>query len=243
MTHSAARPPFFEVSCCPTNLVRTFASLGAYLATQDDDGVQLHQYAPATIRTTLPTGALELRVTTRYPDEGRIEVQAVTAPEGPWALTLRVPAWAQGATVRTADGGEQAAEPGYITLPGPAAGESVVLDLPLAPRFTWADPRIDAVRGQVAVERGPVVMALESIDLGADVATARVLTTTPPAEVDGQVRVQVRTVALDDRDWPYPSAPADGQAQPGTKEVPLIPYHSWAERGPCTMRVWIPETD
>ena len=53
---SSLRAPWFEVSCCPTNVARTFASLAAYVATADDDGVQLHQYAPAAIRTTLPDG-------------------------------------------------------------------------------------------------------------------------------------------------------------------------------------------
>jgi uncharacterized protein len=24
--------------------------------------------------------------------------------------------------------------------------------------------------------------------------------------------------------------------------VPLVPYHDWAERGPSTMRVWLPST-
>jgi uncharacterized protein len=23
-------------------------------------------------------------------------------------------------------------------------------------------------------------------------------------------------------------------------DVPLVPYHDWAERGPSTMRVWLP---
>jgi hypothetical protein len=26
-------------------------------------------------------------------------------------------------------------------------------------------------------------------------------------------------------------------------EVPLVPYHDWANRGPSTMRVWLPVSD
>ena len=37
----------------------------------------------------------------------------------------------------------------------------------MAPRVIWPDPHIDAVRGCVAIERGPEVLALESTDLGA----------------------------------------------------------------------------
>ncbi len=237
---SSLRAPFFEVSCCPTNLTRTFASLAAYVASADDAGVQLHQYAPATVRTALGDGrTVALRVATAYPHEGRVEITADEAPADGWTLTLRVPAWAEGATVQ-AGGRTVAAEPGYVEVPGPAAGESVVLDLPVAARWTYADPRVDAVRGQVAVERGPVVLALESVDLGADVAGARVRTGAAPVEQDGDVLVPVTVVGHDDAAWPYAAdapAPAPEDAE---RLVPLVPYHAWAERGPSTMRVWVP---
>ncbi|MFP3381644.1 glycoside hydrolase family 127 protein, partial [Bacillus sp. SIMBA_069] len=41
---SSLRAPWFDVSCCPTNVARTFASLGAYVATSSADGLQLHQF-------------------------------------------------------------------------------------------------------------------------------------------------------------------------------------------------------
>jgi len=239
---TSARPPFFTVSCCGSNLTRTFASLGAYVATVDDDGVQIHQYAPATVRAVTAAGLVALKVATSYPDDGTVEITAVEVPAEPWTLTLRVPSWAQGAVVRSA-AGEVAAEPGYVAVVGPAAGETVTLELPMAARWTWADPRVDAVRGQVAVERGPIVLALESIDLGDDVATARVSTASKPLEREGQVLVPIRSAALQSEvDWPFGSkadvvAPVEDEAQ----LVPLIPYHSWANRGASTMRIWIPE--
>ncbi|MFD0777030.1 beta-L-arabinofuranosidase domain-containing protein, partial [Streptomonospora algeriensis] len=47
------RAPWFEVSCCLPNAARLLASLGAYLATADLGGLQLHQYADAEVRTRL----------------------------------------------------------------------------------------------------------------------------------------------------------------------------------------------
>src|SRR5688500_9723167 len=65
---SSLRAPWFEVSCCPPNVARTLASLAAYVATVDDQGLQLHQYAPSAIRTTLPCGtAVAVDVETGYP--------------------------------------------------------------------------------------------------------------------------------------------------------------------------------
>jgi len=125
------------------------------------------------------------------------------------------------------------------------AGDVVELHLPMEPRVSAADPRIDAVRGCVVVERGPEVLCLESVDLAAatggridDVGDARLDTSIPPAEVAGRVRVRVRRAVPPARPWPYGEVVADGDAE--AFDVPLVPYHDWAERGPSTMRVWLP---
>lgn len=239
---SSLRAPWFAVSCCPSNLTRTFASLGAYVATADDDGVQVHQYASSTIRARVAAGDVVLRVRTRYPHDGLVEVTVVEAPSAQWTLALRVPAWASGATL--GDGrSAQVVEPGYATVRRAfAAGEVVRLELPVRARWTWPDPRVDAVRGQVAVERGPLVMCVESVDLGADVAAIQVHTDEPPVEQEGQVLVPASVLELGDTSWPFGTEPGAG-AVAGRRErglVPLVPYHSWANRGPSTMRVWMP---
>ncbi|HEY6801808.1 MAG TPA: beta-L-arabinofuranosidase domain-containing protein [Agromyces sp.] len=237
--HSSLRAPWFEVSCCPPNVARTFASLGAYLATADASGIQLHQYAPSTIRTTLDDGQeVALEVSTSYPLEGSVRVQVQADASAPWTLSLRVPAWADGARLVVRPAGE---EPEQVMPAGPGAvsisrafgaGDVVELELPMRPRFTAPDPHVDAVRGCLTVERGPEVYALESVDLvGAgtsmtDVADVVLDPSVPPREVDGRVFATVRSRE--------PSAPP--------VEVPLVPYHEWAERGPSTMRVWIPTT-
>ena len=43
-------------------------------------------------------------------------------------------------------------------------GDQVLLELDLAARLTAAHPRVDAVRGCVAIERGPLVYALEKVE-------------------------------------------------------------------------------
>ena len=75
---SSMRAPWFAVSCCPPNVARTLASLAAYVATADDDGIQLHQYAPSRIRTVLPDGRVAaLEVSTAYPSEGAVRVRVL----------------------------------------------------------------------------------------------------------------------------------------------------------------------
>ncbi|MBL7259580.1 glycoside hydrolase family 127 protein [Paractinoplanes lichenicola] len=275
---SNLRAPWFTVSCCPTNLARTFASLAAYLATTDDHGVQIHQYAASTV----DAGPIALDIDTDYPSNGRIAIHIRRTPDTPWTLTLRVPAWATGASCTVEQNpspnpAETAAQPAqnadsgshnatvpsadltavpkaeHATIPsaGPAAagwlrlerrfavGDTVVLNLPVTPRLTFPDPRIDAVRGCVAVERGPVVYCAESVDLppGTSVDAVRLDPAVPLIDSPGAVTAGVRIQELADGDWPYSSSgfePASEKA-----ELILRPYHDWASRGPSTMRVWL----
>lgn len=241
---SSLRAPWFHVSCCPTNVARTVASLAAYVASTDDSGVQLHQYAGATVQAHLPQGDVVLRVATDYPRDGVVRVEVVEAPSAPWTLSMRVPGWAEGATLAVAGRPTEAVAPGYARVQWtPTAGEIAVLSLPMAPRWTWPDPRVDAVRGQVAVELGPLVLCLESVDFGNDVAMVRVRTDEPPREEGGRVLVPTRAVELADTDWPYAAEPDAGALLRSAEQerfVPLVPYQSWANRGPSTMRVWMP---
>lgn len=244
---SSLRAPWFEVSCCPPNVARTLASLDAYIATADSDGVQVHQYAPSTVRTTLDDGrVVGFDVETEYPANGSVTITHTSDADQPWTLSVRIPSWAAGASLRivTADFVQQRpVQPGMVEIRHAfRAGDVVQLDLPMAPRVTTPDARIDAVRGCVAIERGPEVLALESTDLGPagvdDVGLVALARGAEPFERDGRAWVTVTRVPVVDARWPYGEAVEGTDAS--TAEVPLVPYHEWAERGPSTMRVWIP---
>jgi DUF1680 family protein len=223
------RQPWFACACCPPNVMRTLASLHHYLATSDDGGVQIHQYASGRIG--------DLRVTTDYPWDGRVEVEATAGGEEPWALDLRVPAWAAGARL-TVNGEElDPPAPGYARVERAwRVGDRVTLELPLEPRLTAPHPRVDAVRGCLAIERGPLVYCIEEADApgGAIVDDLRIdpaseLRAVPSPDLGGIVRVEAAGV----------HEPLEGVAGP----VPLraIPYSHWGNRGEGAMRVWIPQ--
>ena len=160
--------------------MRTVSTWQQLLATTDEHGVQLHQYASADVRADVGGSAVRLAIETSYPWDGLVTVEVLETPDRPWTLTLRRPAWASGATVAweperavTADGGM----PAMSDAPGAAfartstwrQGDRVVLDLGVTPRVTEPDTRIDAVRGCIALERGPLVYAVETVDLPAGV--------------------------------------------------------------------------
>ena len=167
---SSLRAPWFHVSCCPTNVARTLASLHGYVATADDGGIQIHQLMPATIRTD----DVELRVITGYPWSDEVVVRVEKTPSSPWRLSVRVPSWAHEA-VLVDRGHRRPVKSGYAVVDATfKPGDEVRLELPMQPRWTHPDPHVDAVRGCVAVERGPIVYCLESTDQDDGVSLAEV---------------------------------------------------------------------
>ena len=240
------RRGWFDCACCPPNVMRTLASLDSYLATTDDDGVQVHLYAPSEI----DAAGVRLTVGTDYPWDGRIRVRVDATPDGPWTLSLRVPGWAAGAGLTVAGEQQRATAGAYARVRRQwRAGEVAELVLPMDVRMVVADDRVDAVRGCVAVERGPLVYAVEQVDQPAGVTVDDVrldLSGEPAAEFRPELLGGVTVVTLpgharrhEPGTWPYsPAANAGGAGEP----VPLtaVPYCVWANRGIGAMRVWLP---
>jgi uncharacterized protein len=239
------------VACCPPNIMRLLASLHHYLATTSDSGVQLHQYATSTIRAVVPVvGPIELAVETGYPWSGSVTVEVVDCGDAEWTLSLRVPAWARGAVV---DG--QPVAPGYAELTRRwRPGDRVVLELDVSPRLTAPNPHIDAIRGCLALERGPVVYCFEAGDLpaGADLADVALQREAEPADsgplapLGGVPAVSVAGVIRDLDAWrqieyvDVRELPVDGVAAPA--RLLAVPYFAWANRGDGGMRVWLPSS-
>jgi DUF1680 family protein len=235
---SGLRASWFEVSCCPTNVARMLASIGLYFATASENGIQLHQYGDYRVSVALAAGKLTLQVTSVYPFGGPVSVKIVEAPAREVTLRLRVPGWAQGSAVLSEAPTTQTRGHAEIRRVF-RAGDSVDIAFPAGARVTYADPRIDAVRGTFAVERGPLVLVLESPDLPAGWSVNEV--TADPGSIadDGDgTAIDVYRRTPDTEEWPYsPELPGrEGERA----RARLIPYHQWANRGPGTMRAWLP---
>jgi DUF1680 family protein len=248
------RPEWFGCACCPPNVMRQIAMVGHYAATVDGAGVQIHQYLPAQIRAELGAGrGVALSFETDYPWEGRVKVTVESTDGKTWALALRVPAWCEEASLNV---NGQAVERGatggtYAVIERTwQSGDVVELELPMLPRLIEPNPRVDAIRASLAIERGPFVYCLEGIDQepGVDLLDVRIAPDAAMKAVQrkdllgGVVVVEAQGAAADVSPWQdqlYRPAPAGALPQ---REVTLtaVPYYAWANRGPGTMRVWIP---
>jgi DUF1680 family protein len=235
--------------------MRTIASLGGFVATRSEQGIQVHQYVPSDIQAECGDSTVRLQLATAYPIDGAVTLTVVETGADAWTLGLRLPSWCRDATL-TVNGvtvDASADQHGYLRIHRPwQAGDVVADTMGMPPRLTVAHPAVDAVRDMVAVERGPLVYCFESPDQapGIDLNRVEILVGRPLAEefhsdLLGQpiVTVRVAAIARDDSAWSGMGwATLGEEPERSGREVELVavPYHLWANRGPSVMRIFTP---
>jgi DUF1680 family protein len=247
-----ARKPWFHCACCPPNVMRTLASLEHYVVLSSADEVRVHQFIPGRWTADVAGGEATLSVQTGYPWQGQVRVRVESAPGGTWGLGVRVPHWATSAEATVNGEGVQAPpEEGWLTVAREwAVGDELVLELPLDVRFTRADPRVDADRGAVAVERGPLVYCLEAVDNPGQRLDDVVIdpTAAPTLGEEPSLLGGVPTVVAKGRRrsrpatgwWPYRADGGTADGADGDLELTAVPYFVWGNRDEGAMRVWVP---
>ncbi len=143
--------------CCTANFHQGWPKFAASLWMHTpDDGLAAVSYAPCQVVTSVHQQPIRLSVETAYPFEETVRV--VVEPDAPvrFALHLRIPAWAEGATVMIDDGNHEMAAPGTLHRVEREWNKrtEVVLRLPMSPTVSRRPS------GGVVVERGPLVYAL-----------------------------------------------------------------------------------
>lgn len=247
------RPAWHNCACCPPNVMRILSSLSHYLATTTETGVQLHQFATATINVNLFGEPVTIDLKTDYPWDGQVALKVTETPSMPWTLSLRVPKWCKAYTL--AVNGDDITLPldenGYLNLGREwQANDALVLELEMEPQFIAPDPRIDALRGTVALQRGPLIYCLESHDqpgdidlLDVEVMTTKALAPSAVDDLGGIVSVTlpgraVTSIWANNLYRPLDELPHE---QSHAVELTAIPYFLWGNRGMQSMRVWIPK--
>ena len=246
------RAKWFAIACCPPNLMRFLASWPDLMATVSDDGVQLHQFATGSIDAPIKGGVVQIDTKTAYPWNGDVDITIGEGVAEPWTLSIRVPDWCPSA-VASLGGTEKLAEsgPGTMELTRTwRAGDRVVLSMAMSPRATAPDLRIDAIRGTIALERGPLVYAVEDADLpsGRSVESIEVsaspqmesVTKSEPGlgeltwlSLDADVREDAAPTT-----WPYQSSAAEVPVKKA--RIRALPYFAWGNRAGLGMRIWLP---
>jgi DUF1680 family protein len=244
------RQPWYQVPCCPSNLSRTWANLGKYIYSSDQNALWIHQYigSKAELQAHIQ---VNIEIESGIPWDGKIKIKIDPSVPSEFTLHLRIPSWISNIDVFSAfkvNGEPPRATshplPASLHTPEPTTqgydpdcsrflpiqrfwspGDVIELDFDMPITLRRAHPMVKGHERKVAVTRGPLVYCLESVDNpGVDIFSALLDASTLQAEPAPMLLGGITLIyghTLDN--------------QPLT----FIPYHLWANRGESYMTVWV----
>ena len=255
-TGDKIRNPWYDVTCCPPNLERTFGSLPGYFYSTSGDGIYLHLYDNSELNWHLENGiGLKVAQKTNYPWDGNVEITVTPAEPSEFTFYLRIPGWADHAQVAVNAKGLTGATPGaYLPIRRRwSPGDTIQLRVEVMPQIIEANARVADDTGRVAIQRGPLIYCLEEIDQpgGISLSDVAVNPGRQPAEqfqaefrndLLGGMVVLHHTGALYQRGTAARALYSRYGREATTRKIPLtfIPYYAWANRQATSMQVWNP---
>ena len=119
-----------------------------------DDGLCAMGYAPCSVRYRLSGASVRVDVESDYPASGSVHITVHTDTKAAFPIHLRIPEWANGATVAVDGEILPAQAGGFVTLNRDwQDSDEILLTLPMAVR------RLPAFHQAVSVARGPLRFA------------------------------------------------------------------------------------
>ena len=252
------RQPWFGCACCPSNICRFIPSLPGYVYAVKDKDVYVNLFMSNEANLEVGKKSVVLEQQTRYPWDGDVAVSVKKNKVGAFAMKIRIPGWVRGQVVpsdlyRYSDGKrlgysvkvngqsvESELQDGYFTIERRwKKGDKVEVHFDMEPRVVKAHAKVEADRGRVAVERGPLVYCAEWPDNDFDIMSVLVNrrpqfeTVEKPDMLCGLTEIKTGAQVLG-----YDS---EGRLTASDVELTLIPYYAWAHRGSGNMMVWLPQ--
>jgi DUF1680 family protein len=238
-------------NCCPPNTIRTIAEVNNYMYNLSDSGIWFNLYGGNKLNTTLLDGT-EIRIEqiTDYPWEGKVMLKLEKIPKKELSLYFRIPGWCSGAEIYINEE-KQVSTSERSSFVGIKKkwkkGDVVMLNFHMEPMLIQANPLVEEVQNQVAIQRGPIVYCLESEDIPENYKIQDIII---PASIELKpVKSSIRNAtiyalegeakAVKSNNWEntlYRKVIGDTESV----QIKLIPYYAWGNRKNEDMNVWLP---
>ena len=258
------RQPWFGCACCPSNICRFIPSIPGYVYQNKGRSLYVNLFMGNTADVMVNGRKYVLKQETQYPWDGDITL-SVEKGSGQFAMNIRIPGWVRGSVVPSelyeyADGKTlswslsvngkplqvKVNDFGYAVIDRKwKKGDKVQIHFDMEPRLVKADEHVEADRGRVSVERGPLVYCAEwpdnEFDLGGILLNQKPQFTVMPSSV---------LTTKDDQTYNFTGLwtraqllnfDETGRLTARDVRLRLIPYYAWNHRGAGRMMVWLPQ--
>ncbi len=234
--------------CCPTSVVRFLAETKEYAYAKQDDALLVTLYGSNDIETEINGKKVKFTQKSDYPWSENVEMIYSGTKNSQFALKLRIPEWAEGASLKVNGIEESISKTGSFAVVDRKwkSGDKVELCLPMRPIINEGNPMVEEVRGQVAISYGPLAYCVESKDLPSGVKIENILL---PIDTKFDVKQEdilggVKTITADAyvRTSSFDKSNLYAPIKGGYSEFKLkmIPYYAWSNRGEYEMSVFVP---
>jgi DUF1680 family protein len=240
---ACTRQPWFDCSCCPTNLIRFIPAIPGLIYATQKDTLYLKLFIANHATINMGNETVEIEQETNYPRTGKVTVHVKTKKPIPFTLKIRVPAWVQNEipgnlytfTNRTRESYRLAvngqittqitADNGYLPITRQWTGhEQITLQMPMHVQTVAAKDSVKDDHGKVALSYGPLVYCLEEIDNPTTFDSRRTISLTSGYSVEWNPKLLGGVNVIREKN--------------DHNEYVLIPYYAWANRGIGKMKVW-----
>lgn len=142
--------------CCSGTLPQVAADYRINCYFRDEQGVYMNLYIPSTLRWTQGGSQIELTQKSAYPYDEQVLFEMKLSHPAEFAVSLRIPAWAEGASVAVNGKREPATAGSFARVVRQwKNGDRIELELPLGTRLEAIDSQHPNV---VALLVGPLVL-------------------------------------------------------------------------------------
>lgn len=252
------RQPWFGCACCPSNICRFIPSLPGYIYAVKDNNVYINLFMSNTADLDVDGKKVVISQQTNYPWKGDVAITVDKTALKNWTMKIRIPGWVRNIPVPGdlyyyTDGKrpqysvsvngqpvESQLVDGYFCINRQwKKGDKVEVHFDMEPRTVKANNKVEANRGRVAVERGPIVYCAEWPDNDFDVLGVLINQNPQFNVVDKpDLLYGITELVTDGQTLEFD---ADGRLQAKDVKLTLIPYYAWCHRGSGEMEVWIPQ--
>jgi len=250
------RQAWFGCACCPSNIARFIPSVPGYIYAIHNSDVYVNLFMANNSEIKVNGKPVALKQITSYPWSGDVNMEVTPKGKQEFSLKIRIPGWVQGSVVPgnlysyadkktlgysikvNGQAVESLLDKGYFSINRTwAKGDKVEIHFDMEPRTVKAHQAVEADRGKVAVERGPLVYCAEWPDN--DFRVLSVIVNKKPeftVENKPELLYGINVIHTDAQILSYDTR---GRLVAKDVKLNLIPYYAWAHRGSGEMAVWL----
>lgn len=256
------RQAWFGCACCPGNVTRFVASVPGYVYAHDQDNLYVNLYVQGKAKIKLNNTEVELSQATTYPWNGGVEIAVNPSASKLFNVLLRIPGWAknqpapsdlykyvdrENPQVKIMVNGKivpASINPsGYVSIERKwKSGDKISLTLDMPVRRVQAHPEVKYDEGLLAIERGPILYALESIDQKKDYLFDIVIPRDTKISSYFDKNLLNGVEVLSGEAFSVEKDSVSGKISEKPFTFKAVPYSTWNNRNQAQMVVWTPET-